>query len=130
MHVSKIFVSCHSLLAKSKKKLNLPKMPLPKLKSHVVDFTITDDMKLEFSPGGEGRSGPRGPLLPERNLTFLVCFTYKRLPVLTYQNFVLRKLCYFYAPLRPHLKWLCYFVPYGHGKLDLRFVHGRTENCI
>ena len=22
------------------------------------------------------------------------------------------------------------FVPYGHGKLDLRFVHGRVEKCI
>ena len=31
---------------------------------------------------------------------------------------------------RPHRKWLCYFVPYGHGKLDLRFVHGRAKKCI
>ena len=28
-----------------------------------------------------------------------------------------------------HRKWLCYFVPYGHGKLDLSFVHGRAEKC-
>ena len=32
--------------------------------------------------------------------------------------------------IRPHRKWLCYFVPYGHGKLELRFVHGRAEKCI
>ena len=42
----------------------------------------------------------------------------------------LAKLCYYYAPPKPHRKWLCYFVPYGHGKLDLRFVHGRIEKCI
>ena len=29
-----------------------------------------------------------------------------------------------------HRKWLCYFVPYGHGKLDLRFIHGGAEKCI
>ena len=23
----------------------------------------------------------------------------------------------------------CYFVPFGHGKLDLSFVHGRAEKC-
>ena len=34
------------------------------------------------------------------------------------------------SSLDPHRKQLCYFVPYGHGKLDLRFVHGRTEKCI
>ena len=56
----------------------------------------------------------------------LVCLTQKRSPVLTYRNFVLRKLCYFYAP-RPHQKWLCCFVPYGNGK---SFVHVRTEKCI
>ena len=32
--------------------------------------------------------------------------------------------------IRPHRKWLCYFVPCGHGKLDLRFVHGKAEKCI
>ena len=63
-------------------------------------------------------------------LYVLVCLTQKRSPVLTYRNFVLRKLCYYYAPLRPHRKWLCYFVPYGHGKLGLSFVHGRAETCI
>ena len=31
---------------------------------------------------------------------------------------------------RPHRKWLCYFVPYGHGKSDLRFVHGGAKKCI
>ena len=30
----------------------------------------------------------------------------------------------------PHQEWLCCFVPYGHGKLDLRFVHDRAEKCI
>ena len=44
--------------------------------------------------------------------------------------FNLAKLCYYYAPPGPHPKWLCYFVRYGHGKLDLRFVHGRAEKCI
>ena len=38
------------------------------------------------------------------------------------------KLCYYYAPPRCHQKRLCYFVPYRHGKLDLRFVHGRAES--
>ena len=33
-------------------------------------------------------------------------------------------------PLDPIRKWLCYFVMYGHGKLDFRFVHGRAEKCI
>ena len=63
-------------------------------------------------------------------LNIFVCLTYKRSPVLTHQSFVLRKLSYYYAPPRPHRKWLCYFVPYSHGKLDLRFVHCRAEKCI
>ena len=25
---------------------------------------------------------------------------------------------------------VCYSVPHGHGKLHLRFVHGRAEKCI
>ena len=33
-------------------------------------------------------------------------------------------------PLDLIRKWLCYFVMYGHGKLDLRFVHGRAKMCI
>ena len=46
-----------------------------------------------------------------RNLTFLICLTWKRSPVLTYQNHVLikilylLKLCYYYAPPRPHRKF-------------------------
>ena len=63
-----------------------------------------------------------------RNLTF--CLTQKRSPVLTHHNFVLRHLCYYYAILRPHQKCLYYFVLYGYGKLDLRFVHGRAKNCV
>ena len=35
--------------------------------------------------------------------------------------FVLRKLCYYFAPYKPHQKWLCYFVVLSHGKLDLSF---------
>ena len=31
---------------------------------------------------------------------------------------------------RPYWIWFCYFVQYGHEKLDLRFVHGRAEKCI
>ena len=46
------------------------------------------------------------------------------------QFYYLAKLCYHYAFPRSHRKWLCYFVPYGHGKLDLRFPHGWTEKCV
>ena len=35
-----------------------------------------------------------------------------------------------YALLKPHWKWLCYFVLCSHGKLDLRFILGRDEKCI
>ena len=62
-------------------------------------------------------------------LNVLICLTKKRLPVLTYRNVVLRNLCYYYALPRPHRK-CSYFVQYGHGKLDLRFVHGRAEKCV
>ena len=42
----------------------------------------------------------------------------------------LEKLCHSYAPLDLIRKWLCYFVMNGHGKLDLRFVHGRAEKMF
>ena len=49
----------------------------------------------------------------------------KRSPVLYLENCAIAML-----PLDPIRKWLCYFVLYGHGKLDVRFVHGRAEKCI
>ena len=33
-------------------------------------------------------------------------------------------------PIGPHRKWLCCYVPYDHGKLDLSFVHGRAESVF
>ena len=45
---------------------------------------------------------PAGPLLPEGNLTFW-CTSHRK-DRLFYRDYVLRKLCYYYAPLRPHRK--------------------------
>ena len=86
--------------------------------------------KLEFSPGGRWWIRPVRASATREKLNVFVCLMYKRSPVLTYHNFVLRKLCYYYALLGPHRKWLCYFFLYSHGKLDLRFVHGRAEKWI
>ena len=45
-------------------------------------------------------------------------------------DFVLRNLCYCYAPFRPHRECFYYLVLYGHGKSDLEFVHGRAGKCV
>ena len=74
-----------------------------------------------FCPKSDGRSGSSGPLLPERNLTNLMYLTLKGAPVLTYRDFVLRKLWYYFASLRPHRKWLFYFVALSQRKLYLSF---------
>ena len=98
-----------------------------------------------FRPKGDGRSGPSGPQLPDKILNLfnmldiekdrlfwhIVILYLENCAIIMLPNFVLRKLCYYYAPFRSHRKWLCYFVPYRHGKLDLGFFfHGRAEKCI
>ena len=87
--------------------------------------------KWNFRPRGDGRSGPWGPLLPEKRLkVFNMLDMEKDRLFWLIEILYLAKLSYYYAPPRPHRKWLCYFVPYGHGKLDIRFVHDRAEKCI
>ena len=78
-----------------------------------------------FRPQGDGRSGPWGPLLPKNKLNVFNMLNIEKIACSD-----LSKLCYYYAPLKSHRKWLCYFVPYDHGKLVLSFVHGRAEKCI
>ena len=84
-----------------------------------------------FARRGDGRSDPWVPLLPEKKLNvFNMLNMEKDLLFWLIKILYLAKLCYYHAPPRPHRKWLCYFVPYGHRKLDLRFVHGWVEKCI
>ena len=49
------------------------------IEKHFINFSLifffSSKQNWNFRPEGDGRSGPWGPLLPERNLTFLVCLT-------------------------------------------------------
>ena len=80
-----------------------------------VIITDTDNDQLNFDKFSEVKCGifasmvmvdqaHEGLYYQGINLMFLICLTEKRSPILTYCNFVLIKLCYYYAPLRSHRK--------------------------
>ena len=51
----------------------------------------------------------------------------KNRTVLTHRNFILNKFVLFVLALDQTGNVFLYFDLYGHGKLDLKFVHGRAE---
>ena len=60
-------------------------------------------------------------------LNILVYLTKKNHTILTYRNFTLKKFVLFVHALDHIGNNFSYFDLYGHGKLDLKFVHGRAK---